>query len=73
MAHAATCSRGWSDGPATGGVYTVWWVVGQGGVVRQDVIRVQVPGGQTHAAQQLCATPKGANNEPKGALSAEGS
>ena len=23
----------------------MWWVVGQGGVVRQDVIRVQVPGG----------------------------
>ena len=30
----------------------MWWVVGQGGVVRQDVIRVQVPGGQTHAAQE---------------------
>ena len=56
--HLGTCSRGWSDGPARR-----WWVVGQGGrtgegdlgggVVRQDVIRVQVPGGQTRAA--LCA------------------
>ena len=46
-----TCSRGWSDGPARR-----WWVVGQGGrtgegdlgggVVRQDVIRVQVRGGK---------------------------
>ena len=54
--HLGTCSRGWSDGPARR-----WWVVGQGGrtgegdlgggVVRRDVIRVQVPGGQTRAAQ----------------------
>ena len=54
--HLGTCSRGWSDGPARR-----WWVVGQGGrtgegdlgggVVRQDVIRVQVPGGQTRAAR----------------------
>ena len=55
--HLGTCSRGWSDGPARR-----WWVVGQGGrtgegdlgggVVRQDVIRVQVPGGQTRAARR---------------------
>ena len=54
---APVCSRGWSDGPARR-----WWVVGQGGrtgegdlgggVVRQDVIRVQVPGGQTRAARR---------------------
>ena len=52
---SAPGSRGWSDGPARR-----WWVVGQGGrtgegdlgggVVRRDVIRVQVPGGQTRAA-----------------------